>query len=234
MSWMKAIILAAGKARRLYPYSKDLPKCLFDIGGRTILDRQVAALNEYGVKEVIIVTGHHEDKIRKLFRGRAKFLYNRYFAPTTDIVSLWTARGEMDGEFVYLHSDVLFETSILGRLLDDQRAIVLSVEEKTCDEEDEKVKVDGGLVTSISKEVPLEETYGEFIGLAKYDTEPGGLFVRALEEVVAQGRVEEQCTAAIQHLIDDGHSVHISPVREGEMWMEIDFIEDLEEARRKF
>ena len=231
---MKGIILAAGKARRLYPHSKDLPKCLFEVGGTTILDRQLDALNECGIMEIIIVTGHHEDKIRNRFKGRAKFIYNRYFAPTTDIVSLWVARGEMDGEFVYMHSDVLFDSAILKRLLDDRRDMAVVVEMKECDEEDEKVKVEDGLVTYIAKEIPIEEADGEFIGLAKFSAEGGGLFVGALEEVVGQGRLEEQCTAAIQHLIDKGYPVYTSLVNDGEKWMEIDFIEDLEKARRAF
>ncbi|MDA0712316.1 MAG: sugar phosphate nucleotidyltransferase, partial [bacterium] len=41
---MKAIILAAGYATRLYPLTKDFPKPLLEVGGQTILDHLIDQL----------------------------------------------------------------------------------------------------------------------------------------------------------------------------------------------
>jgi NDP-sugar pyrophosphorylase family protein len=43
---MKAIILAAGVSRRLYPLTHDTPKCLLEVGGRPIIDFQMEALKK--------------------------------------------------------------------------------------------------------------------------------------------------------------------------------------------
>ena len=54
---MKALILAAGYATRLYPLTTNTPKCLLPVGSVTILDRllgKLAALKE--VTEILIVT----------------------------------------------------------------------------------------------------------------------------------------------------------------------------------
>ncbi len=54
---MKAVILAAGYATRLYPLTKDKPKCLLTVGGKTILDQiceKIAAIPE--IDEILIVT----------------------------------------------------------------------------------------------------------------------------------------------------------------------------------
>ncbi len=54
---MKAIVLAAGYAMRLYPLTKDKPKALLEIGGRTMLDYlmdELASVPE--IDEAILVT----------------------------------------------------------------------------------------------------------------------------------------------------------------------------------
>ncbi|HTL70694.1 MAG TPA: nucleotidyltransferase family protein [Candidatus Eisenbacteria bacterium] len=54
---MKAVILAAGYATRLYPLTENMPKCLLTVGGRTILDSIVDKLNAVAeIDEILIVT----------------------------------------------------------------------------------------------------------------------------------------------------------------------------------
>ena len=54
---MQGLILAAGVARRLYPITEKIPKCLIDIGGKPILSHQLDALRQYNVNEITIVLG---------------------------------------------------------------------------------------------------------------------------------------------------------------------------------
>ena len=54
---MKCALLAAGYATRLYPLTRDKPKALLDVGGRTILDRILEKVERVeAVDEIIIVT----------------------------------------------------------------------------------------------------------------------------------------------------------------------------------
>ncbi len=54
---MKAVILAAGYATRLYPLTLNKPKCLLTVGYQTILDSLCDKLNELkSLDELIIVT----------------------------------------------------------------------------------------------------------------------------------------------------------------------------------
>ena len=57
---MKVIILAAGRGSRLGERTKDRPKCMCMLKGRTLLDRCLEALGQAGIakKEVGIVTGY--------------------------------------------------------------------------------------------------------------------------------------------------------------------------------
>lgn len=53
---MKALVLAAGYATRLYPLTLDRPKALLEIGGKPMLDRVLERLQAMGVDETIVVT----------------------------------------------------------------------------------------------------------------------------------------------------------------------------------
>ena len=53
---MKALVLAAGYATRLYPLTLDRPKALLEVGGKPMLDHILERLEEMGVDETIVVT----------------------------------------------------------------------------------------------------------------------------------------------------------------------------------
>ncbi|MDD2213085.1 MAG: nucleotidyltransferase family protein [Oscillospiraceae bacterium] len=56
---MKAIILAAGYATRLYPLTKDRPKALLDVAGRSLLDRICDQIEPIAVvNEIVIISNH--------------------------------------------------------------------------------------------------------------------------------------------------------------------------------
>ena len=56
---MKAIILAAGYATRLYPLTKNFPKPLLEVGGKTILDHLIDQLkNIADIDDIYVVTNH--------------------------------------------------------------------------------------------------------------------------------------------------------------------------------
>ena len=62
---MKAILLAAGVGRRLMPYTETRPKCLVEVGGRSLLARHLDTLSAIDeIDEVHIVLGYRADQIR--------------------------------------------------------------------------------------------------------------------------------------------------------------------------
>src|SRR4029453_7698847 len=60
---MKAIIVAAGMGSRLAPYTDDRPKCLVEVNGRSILQRQLDAYRACGVQELVIIPGYRNAEI---------------------------------------------------------------------------------------------------------------------------------------------------------------------------
>ena len=75
------VILAAGKGVRAYPATRDIPKVLLDIAGKTLIERNLDLLvGKLGITDIIIVIGHYgdqiEDRIGDSFEG-ARIRYVR-------------------------------------------------------------------------------------------------------------------------------------------------------------
>ena len=57
---MKAIIVAAGVGSRLGELTKELPKSLIDINGKSIIERQILSFKKFGIDNIVIIRGHIE------------------------------------------------------------------------------------------------------------------------------------------------------------------------------
>ncbi len=94
---MRAIILAAGAGRRL---GLDGPKSMIDVGGRSILRRQIDAFASVGVDDFVIVVGYQRERIAEHLAGlpgKFTFVVNERFAETNTVYSLYLARQYIPG-----------------------------------------------------------------------------------------------------------------------------------------
>src|SRR5215207_3765088 len=123
---MKAIILAAGKGTRLDGAAVK-PKCLVEVGGSTLLRRQIEILRSRGIDEIVIVVGFGADSIREACDNEISFVENIHFAETSSLYSLWLAREHLSEGFVVLNSDVLVHPQLLANLLNSSREDALLI-----------------------------------------------------------------------------------------------------------
>ncbi|MGH7274154.1 MAG: isocitrate lyase/phosphoenolpyruvate mutase family protein [Nitrospiria bacterium] len=121
----RAIIVAAGFEKQLLPLIQEKPKCLLDIKGKSILERQIEALHEYGIQDIVLVRGYQKDRIN--LPGIRYYDNNRY-DDTGELFSLFCAEKEIEGPFIFLYSDILFETAVLEKLLKSHDDISLVVD----------------------------------------------------------------------------------------------------------
>jgi len=233
---MKAIIAAAGRSSRLYPLTIRTPKCLLEIGERTLIERAVDLLDQAGVSDIAVVVGFEHQQIRSRLRGRAHFIMNSLFAETNNMVSLWLALPYIAGEdTVYLHADVIFHEALLERLLADRHAadIQLLTDFGAVDAEAMKVCLTDGRFAKSSKAIPLAEAAGEWTGLAHIAAHAVMPLAKRIELLLMAGRLQEYDTAAFNLLASSGFSFGL-PSTGGLPWCEIDTPADLERARGLF
>ena len=233
---MDALIMAAGRGSRLGSLTDDRPKALVDIGGIAPLELQVDLLVARGVRRIFIVTGYRRATVEAAAVARAdgratiEAVWNPFWPVSNVIGSAWMARERLADDFVYLHADTVFEPSILDDLLASTAPAALPVDFRTCEPEQMKARVADGLVEYLSKELPAEETAGEFIGIGIFRRPAVAAIVAGVEAVMEAGTVGAYFEAALNEAIAHGLQVQAVPTA-GRRWTEIDFEEDLALAR---
>lgn len=228
---MKAIILAAGKGSRLDGAAVK-PKCLVVVGGLTLLHRQIEALQNLNIKEIVVVVGFGADSIRAECGDEITFVENTRFAETSSLYSLWLAQEHLSEGFVVLNSDVLFHPQLMADLLKSScdNALLLSDSEKETPlgDEEMKVKVRDKLVVDISKEMDPLEADGENVGIVKFSGTGAKLLVEYMNKLIAAGAVKDWAPRAFLEFARH-HPLHALSTH-GLPWIEIDFPEDYRRA----
>jgi choline kinase len=247
---MKAIIVAAGPGSRLMPITDERPKCLLNVGGKTILERALAALRENGVEDIVVVRGY---KGHLIDYPDITYCHNPEFRKNNILRSLFYAEDEMNDDFIFSYSDIVYSREVVARLLGSEEDISLIVDvnwQQTYKGRDqhpvseaELVKVENGKVVKIGKEVVRpEEAHGEFIGLARF-TKSAADIMRSTYRRVSKDHFADRfqnaaslekayMTDMIQELVDSGSLVQSVDIEGG--WAEIDTPQDLERAQRLF
>ncbi|HWF89382.1 MAG TPA: phosphocholine cytidylyltransferase family protein [Pyrinomonadaceae bacterium] len=232
---MKAIILAAGKGTRLNGHDLK-PKCLFEVGGQTLLARQVEALREAGINDIVIVLGFEAERIRDLYEHTASFVINSRFEDTSSLYSLWLAREHLRDGFVVLNCDVLFHPQLLTRLLSSpfEDALLIDLVDKNNNhlgDEEMKIKLKDGLVADISKDMDPAEADGENVGIVKFSAEGASRLVEEMDVLIASGRLREWAPRAF---LAFARRFPLHAISTAEYpWIEIDFPEDYRRAKEE-
>ena len=230
---MKAIILAAGKGSRLNGTAGDKPKCLVELGGMTLIERQIATLERAGIDDVVVVVGCQADRVRAACGDAVTYVENSRFAETNSLYSLWTARALLYEGFVVLNCDVLFHPALLDDLLATHHDAALLIAyrkggQPSFGDEEMKVKVRGGRVLDISKTMDPADADGENLGIVKFGAHSAPHLVSILDRIVAEGGLRDWAPRAFREFAQD-RPLHALATR-GLPWTEIDFPEDYQRA----
>ena len=232
---MRGIILAAGKAARLNGDGADTPKCLVRIGGRTLIERQIASLRDAGIDDIVIVVGAQAERVRRTCGYDFTYVENVRYAQTNSMYSLWMARALLYEGFVVLNCDVLFHPALLNDLLTSRHedALLLGYREASqppYGDEEMKVKVRAGRVVDMSKTMDPAEADGENLGIVKFGARGAAAVVRIMDDLIARGGLRDWAPRAFAAFAQQ-HPLHAIGTR-GLPWIEIDFPEDYARARQ--
>ncbi len=243
---MRAIVLAAGRGKRLTPYTANRPKCLLPIGQRSILERQIQTMRELGIDDITVVKGYAADSIDL---PGLRYYVNPDYTTTNMVYSLFCAEAELAGDVVISYADVLFESRVLGSLLSVEPRDVAVVGDTMWREyygarfddpfeEAESFVYDArGRISQIGATHPdPSQVYARYIGLIRLSDAGCSAFratfhrarERFWDKEWQRGRIFQQSymTDFLQALIDEGIPVHCVPVARG--WLEFDSAKDYE------
>lgn len=229
---MRAIILAAGKGKRLDQIRGDDPKCLLEIGGISLIERQINALKMVGVDDIIAVVGFGKEHVQARCGRQIRYVENEIHEQTNSLYSLWLTRDLLTDGFVVLNADVLFHTQLLVDLVSapHENALLVSYEPLTpLGEEEMKVKVRKGVVVDISKHMSPAEADGENVGIVKFGPSGAALLIEHMDVLVSSGNLKEWAPRAFGAFAA-AQPLHAISTR-GFPWIEIDFPADYARAQ---
>jgi choline kinase len=233
---MKAIILAAGVGKRLWPITQHRPKCLIELRGRSLLSRYFRALESGGVKQAVIVVGYKQEMIKAAVVEERPSLDVRYITNEQyrrgSITSLWEARGELNDDVLIMDADVLFHPTVLRRLLDSSSRNALLLDETVKQQTEECMAVvKGGRVIALTKAMP--STYdlaGEGVGFLKVSRLDVPHLTDSLRGPIERGELDMEYEDGLRQFFG---ATRVGFERIGGLpWTEIDFPEDVVRAER--
>ena len=172
------IILAAGKGSRLYPLTKNIPKCLVKYKGKSILDHQLEICKKIRLNKIYLISGYKSDQIKK---KNVKKIKNNKYKTTNMLFSLFRAKKLFDGkeDIIISYGDIIFKKKILQKLINSNENLSTVIDTKWYSywkkrmqnplEDAESLKITrNNYITDIGRKVKtLDEINGQYIGLTK-------------------------------------------------------------------
>lgn len=233
---MIGVILAAGMAKRLRPLTDNCPKCLLQVGSKTLLQRTVDAMLSVGVESLVVVTGYKGDMIRsfitKMYPSlQVVFLDNKDYANNNNIFSLWMAGQEVRGkDFLLMDSDILCDPAVVAAVASKEQSS-LAVNRHELGEEEMKVVVDEDMnIVEISKTCSPKDALGESVGIEKITADYSEALFRELDVMIKEEKlIDVFYEQAFQRLIAKDHSFVVVDTTNYFSY-ELDTPEDFEQA----
>jgi choline kinase len=241
---MNAVILAAGIGKRLSSV-QEAPKCLLQMGGKTLLQRHIENLQNLGVERLVLCTGYQAQQIEaELQRIGAEDFCQTIFNPNYkkgSVLSLWHVREFLTTgpDVLLMDADVLYDRRVLERLCANQYTngktnLFLLDREFGPGDEPVKICVAGNRLVEFRKLLNDDLKYefaGESVGFFRFDAATGARLARRTEHYIDNNLTDEPYEEAIRDLLLETPDTFDYVDVTGLAWVEIDFPEDIIRAQ---
>jgi histidinol-phosphate/aromatic aminotransferase/cobyric acid decarboxylase-like protein len=243
---MQALILAAGMGKRLKDLTKNNTKCMVKVNGVTLIERMLRQIEKQNVSRIVIVVGYEGQKLIDYIgtldiKTPITFIDNPIYDKTNNIYSLALAKDWLCKEDTLLfESDLIFEDAVLDILVNDPRDTLALVDkfESWMDGTCLKLSKDDKITSFVSKKefrfADIDEYY-KTVNISKFSKDFSEKyyvpFLDAYQKALGQNQYYEEVLKVITIL--DVPRIRARRL-EGQLWYEIDDIQDLDIAESIF
>ncbi len=237
-----AIILAASRGDGMDELTRDCPKVMIPVAGKTVLRRQLDKFKAQGINNITVVAGYRKEAIDE---QAVHVVVNEAWQNSSELTSLACALDAFSDETVLIYGDLLFRTYILSNLMDWDADLLVVVDSSPleqaqgnsndlayCSSADDR--------SMYQQKVSLErisnrddwngrKADGRWIGMLRARGEGRDHLVEALEQL----RKEELFAdfgmpELINRLVENGHAPQVQYITGH--WMDINNLQDLQRA----
>jgi L-glutamine-phosphate cytidylyltransferase len=208
---MRAIILAAGRGSRMGPLCNGRPKCLIELEGKPLIERQIAALRRGGIDEIGVVRGYHAEMIDS---PDLSYFTNELWAETNMVMSLTAAAIWLRSEpAIVSYADIFYSSELVRGLTATPGQLVISYDrawralwvrrfaDPLADAETFRVNATGQLMEIGGKTTEIEDIAGQYMGLLKFTPTAWAIIEAFLLTLDPSTRNRLDITGLLRHLL---------------------------------
>ncbi len=231
-----AIILAAGRGSRMLQHTENKPKCLLEVNGTSLLERQISVFRANGVNQILVIRGYMGEAIPAL--SRVTFIENQRWQETNMVATLIMAAGWLRRhECIVSYGDIFYSSTTLYRLLNVDADIAITYDpnwlnlwqkrfaDPLSDAETFRIDSTGRLLDIGDKTDDLEEIEGQYMGLLKFRPSGWGIVEEYIDRLPQRKADQLDMTSLLNILLTNNHFVQTVPCIGA--WGEIDREHDL-------
>lgn len=233
-----AIVLAASQGG-FYELTKEKPKALLDINGKSILDHQTTVMRKLGITDIAVVRGFGKEAFTD---PDLTYIDNTNHYESKDGYSLYLALKKIIGPTLIAYGDILYKDYVLQELLDANEEITICVDADiefknkshdiiTASEPYNKKNLHQTVLLKniLESSQKTTDADGEFIGLVKV-SESGAKKMKAVVDDYATHPQKHTFTLVdVLNTLSKTTPIHIKYIKGS--WLDIDSIVDLQRAQ---
>ena len=242
----KVILLVAGEGKRLHPYTLDRPKCMVEVDGISLIDRQLSVLRAEGLNDIIMIGGYKAEMLKE--KG-TKLMHNPKYYETNMVKTLFCAEEELEGEIIVSYGDIVYSRNILKALLKSTADISVTIDKNwenywrqrnpnpLLDAETLKLNSEGNITEIGQEPKSLDEIEGQYMGLMKFSNDGlkqiKEIFHSSLnnDKILTKPANNAYMTDLLQAVINSGKTIKSIPIYDN--WVEVDTVDDLKSCDTK-
>jgi len=239
------IIIAAGQGSRMGLLTKNIPKCLLEVRGKSLLNHSIENMKSLNCSKINVVVGYKKEKISSLGINKIE---NKLFLENNVLHSLFQAKDFMNETTYITYSDIWVNRNNYLKLQKCEGDITIVIDEDWKKNyqnrklhpmtEAEKVILNKyNYVTEIGKNISDNSNVHEFIGLLKLSAKGSEIFVNEFKKISLLYNMNDKfynakefkkayLTDFILYLIDKSYQINTLKIRGG--WSEFDTQEDID------
>jgi choline kinase len=228
---MRAVILAAGRGSRMGNLADDRPKCLVEFEGKSLIERQIAALQRGGVDKIGVVRGYRAEMIDL---PSLSYFVNERWAETNMVMSLTAAAPWLrSGSVIVSYADIFYRSELVRGLAGAPGQLVISYDrawrrlwarrfaDPLADAETFRIDAAGRLLEIGGRTTRIEDIEGQYMGLLKFTPSAWSAVEGLLSTLDAPVRDRLDVTGMLRRLLT-GKELPVSTFGTDGQWGEID------------